>query len=98
MKERGHLNRRAGGRLLGIDELIAHVSDRRKVGDIGEKHLNLDHVRECQTDSLERQSHVFESLSGLRGESADAVDLIVSVKRHLTRDINRVAAGDFHNL
>lgn len=62
------------------------------------EHLNLDHVCERQTDSLERQSHVLESLSGLRGEIADADDLIVGIKRHLTRDINRVAAGDLHHL
>jgi hypothetical protein len=62
------------------------------------EHLNLDHVCERQTDSLERQSHVLESLSGLRGEIANADDLIVGVERHLTRDVNRVTASGLHQL
>jgi hypothetical protein len=41
-------------------------------------------VGEGQSDRLEPQPHVFESLSRLRGKVADGDDLIVDVERDLT--------------
>jgi hypothetical protein len=59
---------------------------------------NLDHVGERQPDRLQRQPHVFERLSRLRGKVADADDLIVGIERDLTRDVDRMAPSHLYHL
>src|SRR6201997_272959 len=85
-KERGHLDRGTRGRILDVDELVAHLAILQQARAVEDVHVQLNDVGKRSSGSFHGGLEILEDLLCLRAEIAGAHQMAGSAKRYLSCD------------
>src|SRR5581483_1888022 len=86
-EEAAHLNRRARGRILRVDELITNVAHNLNLGNVHDEIVELDDRVEIGADRFQRRLEIGENLLRLGAQVAGTDEIARGIERHLPGDI-----------